>query len=68
MLTVLIKVYKKSKQSCHGGALETSFKLQDVYNRDVLDLVEALDGLGYSLKPIIQILNRRPAPRDDLIL
>ncbi len=46
----------------------TNFKLPELCSRDVLDLVDALQKLGYSLKPIIQILNRAPAKKSELIL
>ena len=45
-----------------------SLKLPELCSGDVLDLVDTLQELGYSLEPIIQILNRRPVQKDYLIL
>ena len=51
-----------------GGAFVTSFKLPDLCGEDVLILVERLCELGYSLDSIIEILNRPPEMKSELIL
>ena len=45
----------------------TIFKLPEVYSRDVLDLVEAIHEQGYSLKPVIELLNKRPMSTSNVI-
>ena len=51
-----------------GGAFVTSFKLPDLCGEDVLILVERLCELGCSLDSIIEILNRPPEKRSEIIL
>jgi hypothetical protein len=46
----------------------TNFKLPELCGKDVLDLVDALQELGYALNPVIQILNTAPAKKSEIIL
>ena len=46
----------------------TTFELPELCGRDVLDLIDTLQELGYSLKPVIEILNRPPEKKSELIL
>ena len=46
----------------------TSFKPPHLLGEDILILVERLGELGYSPKPIIELLNKRPVQTSGYIL
>ena len=67
-LTQAVKGKMEKKNVINGGAFFTNFKLLDQCGEDVCVLVERLFGLRYSLKTVIEILNKPHEKKSDVVL